>query len=1005
MSLASAPTRGRSPLDYLKPGARSAASSTLARVAAIRSDESPGKLLDMLLALDAAGGRAAPPVPTLPTPTTSELSTVRSLPPSLRYPVAGLLAAVEEARLKLGGQLPAKEVVPEIEQLLSGLPTLASRAASAPAGARETSPVVAHPAVARKTVPLVGPVTLGPATRHAVEQDPEVSLLIAEAIDRYLPDLRQAALEMAHPTRASDPCNLLDEPPLLCVASADGTTFSTSYVLLIDLGGNSTFLDSAGAAPFAPGPSATSYEPVSVAQHRAGRARMRTSLPSATSYEPVSVALAVGPGDDSFTAPALPVLGGQTYFNVSGFYGAVTLGDGAGAVGGVGFLVDDSGGASTFTAHAPAVPTTTSYPAAVMGTIAEGAGALGEGFLVKYGGPATFSAVGPDTSGRVYSGVFAQGDGQFDPEDGCAVLQGYCSEGALIDLGGGDDTYAIDAGAAIQSAPTYAIMGGDGQGAGWGPGGGGFLVDDGGNDTFTESVSASTNDHTSGLLPFDGPYISLTGQGHGDLGVGMLVEGSGTHSYKIDAQAKSLGVQTYEVAGQGTGALGVGVLDDEGTAATYDISEHMTDNHHFVVGAGCGCSVPEISVNGVNAGHFNPSTVYGQGSAFGGLGLLYNAGRGSYTADLVEDVHDSLADNLAHPSAPGFINVIGLQEGFFVAQGAVVPDVESPSYGILINEGGMQGGATTPSRFTALNSDTVETSATSASGAPPKASGTVPFQFDYSADQGAAVWNSLCPCVDQGALIDYGGPGDVFHATESHSVTTNPDTGGDYASGAFWDPMQGNGDGALFVAAGGAAQVSASPANGVCPGSPDSSGFGEWTTCGYYSVQGVNDADHTDYDYTAGDNAGEGLGLAEGTTGAAPTLTIVSAPSSATDGTEVPVTVKLEDATGKPIAGAVVRLDAQIGLPVPSPLFQWINVTQAEGTTRSDGTAIIDLPIAYAHMIGGLANVSGAVFEILATYDGGGGLYPKHAVAPLSVSFGPSPSHPRTDRRAVRARG
>src|SRR5205823_11734170 len=135
-----------------------------------------------------------------------------------------------------------------------------------------------------------------------------------------------------------------------------------------------------------------------------------------------------------YQAPVEPLLSGS---NQAAIKDAITLGQGAGFLGGLGVLVDTSGN-DRYTATAPPIPPTTPPKIA---TIAQGTGALGTGLLFDLGGNDVYTARGPTTGGAILSGVFAQGDGQYDAGGGCAVFQGACSSGSLFDLGGGNDMY------------------------------------------------------------------------------------------------------------------------------------------------------------------------------------------------------------------------------------------------------------------------------------------------------------------------------------------------------------------------------------------------------------------------------------------------------------------------------------------------------------------------------------------------------------------------------------
>lgn len=930
------------PLSYLQPAARARFASLRQQVGAVRAAMATRRISDAMLATAAAGGHPFTTIPALPQPSAADERRVTALPASLRDPVAALLAATEAARSMLGN-LPADEVRREIGEMLAGLGTVAQRTAAAPGAVTLRNPVNGVTRTQRPPVPMLGATALGPATRHAVENGAAAALLVAEAVDAALPALRQAAAGMPRSAAPAPGCDMLDQSPLLCVGGAADNTYSQPEALLVDLGGDNTFTGLEGAAPF-PDPA------------------------SPDSYEPLSVAVVAGSGNNSYTSTVLPLVGGSA---PAGVYGSVSVGQGAGIVGGVGVLVDASSGHHTYTATAPPSPGArdNGYPIP-QATVAEGSGALGQGVLVDEGSASTFTATGP-TSGSMTSGVFAQGDGQYDPSDGCQPLQGYCSYGLLLATGQGTDTYSIDGGAILPPGG-ISLVGAAGQGAGTGMLGSGFLLDDGGADSFavTEAAASGVHDRANHLL--ENPATELNAQGYGDIGAGMLIEGGGSHTYSIDVEQRGTAVSTWGVSGQGAAnLLGLGVLSDAGSGNTYAMRHASSDVSTF--------ERASQTVNAYDAaGLDNTVDLVGQGSTWSGTAMLDNAGAATYTAVAQEDIHDALG-------VTGRLDVTGFTPPRALVQGSAEPNLESTTAALLLNEGGH-------ADYSAEATDTVE-----ASGPPgSQVLATVPLQFDYAAMQGASAWNGLgLPGMAQGALLDMGGPGDTFHAVQRHGATTTPDSGGGVAAGGFWDPMQGNGDGALLVAAGASPSLTASPANGVCPGSPGAAGSAAWTTCGMYGPAS-EDADHTDYDYLSGDNQGYGGGLVPSSAATAPSLTLDPVPASATDGTPLLATVHLHDASGAPVRGATVHLDAQLVIATdPAKLTaQWLNISQADGVTDATGTATVPLPLGYNRLLGITSLAQAWSTQVLATYDGSSTLTPVHAARGFALAFGPAASVP-----------
>jgi hypothetical protein len=933
----------------------------LDRAAAVRSAVASRSFSAEVRSVALAGGARPLPVPALPDPGAADLRRVRTLPSSLRSPVAGLYAAVHQAAVILG-PLPADEVGREIRGLMQGLQTLPSRAMRDAIVLPPPSPFPTSPVRMFGKTSLLGPVSLGAATDRAIARDPQAAMLIAAALDRYLPSLQQAAA--AIPSRAgaaATGCDMLDQSPDLCVGSSADNTYTGDELVLIDLGGNNTFDNAAGAAPFLPSPSSTSYVPVSL-----------------------NVSLG---GNDTYVAPDLPLVDST---NPKALAASIRIGQGTGIVGGLGVLVDtggnDSYSTSTGTVPDPNADGTMNSALAA----GQGAGVMGIGMLFDGQGDDVYSVRGPRTQKHVLTAVFGQGVGQAGDGGGCWLGTGGCSQGALFDVGGGNDTYVLDAGSFMETSPVPVYVAGAAIGQGAGATTTGLLFDDGGTDTFSAVQRAATQDHSTGAGPFQGPLVAIEAQGYGTEGTGMLLEGPGTHDYRIDAQVRGLGASTWSLAGQAWATFGAtAVLQDLGSGNSYLLREMMTDRHTFAVQDDCGCTTASQLVDAYSGeSGFVPVMALGQGSANQGVSVLDNHGDGTYQATAIESIRSTLADGLTSPAGAASLDVTGHQPARLIAQGATFPVVllfPIPSYSLLLNRSGH-------ATYRAINADTVKATATSANGPTPHVVGVSPWQFDYAAMQGAAVWNGAAvPGGGEAALVDLGGPGDTFDTLQAHAVATKPNTGGNLAAGAFWDPVQGAGNGAVFVAAGAGPSIVGSPANGICPTSPSPRGAGTWIDCSTYTAPGT-DPDHATYDFLGGlDNPGNAVGSAPQATAAAPGLDIVSSPTAAVDGTTVPVSVRLLEPSGAPIAKGRLHVDLQVGIPIASgTLVQWVNISQTEAITSPGGIANAKLPVALQRLVGLTAMPAGWQTQLLVTFDGGPGLTPRHQSAPISVSF-PAP--------------
>lgn len=770
----------------------------------------------------------------------------------------------------------------------------------------------------------------------------QAALLLGAALDRVMPALEVAAEQARGGGRAVDGCDVLERLPLLCVGSERDNTYTAGAALLIDLGGHDTYRNGAGSAPVAGG-------------------------------SPVALSVDLG-GDDRYEAVADDTLPGLVH------------GAGTGVLGGVGILVDVAG-ADRYEA------------VAAEGSrllVTQGAGlTAGVGLLLDLDGDDDYRAVLPagdhDTMTVVAQGG-SVGCGRCDGEDQFAP-----AVGGLLDLGGAD-RYRIAMGLVRQTAV------GTGMAAGRrvvGQGGGGYwpatgvLVDSGGADEFL--VDAAWQGLLLDRFPAEWPAaleiptIQVVAQGAGSsaAGTGLLLAGAGRTRYSVAVTGQGLGMHQVYVQGVGN-FVSDGVLDDRGGDDRYDVRTVMRYDRTIVVDDACRtgserCTSAVAAVSGTHNspgiysdGNF-PSRVYAQGGGFyEGSGLLEDHdGDDTYTVDTQARMDVVLDDRLSAPSAPASLEVTSFDSPLLQAQATSVL-----GFGALVDHGGTDS-------YTARSVDatTAEARSENAMGGPSVVVRTLPTIFTHA--QGADA------ILGHAALLDLGSAaGDRFLVeVEKPTVAVgNPD--GAYVAGCCWFARaHGTGGGGVFVAEGAAPAIRSTQSRPVpCPAAMRR-GFGTWRECGATtsapSQQGIDGM------------ATAGTGQALGAAGSAPTLAVTDdTPSAATESSgRLPVGATLRDATGAPVAGALVRFDLQVRNP-PAPVDVqahreteevWANLYEVEALTGPDGVARARLPL----LLGGAsaaATAAGSPFRVMASYDGATASgttpasYPAHVAKPLDLS-------------------
>jgi hypothetical protein len=895
------------------------------RVADVRAALEHGTFADRVAALRGVSAR----LPELPTPTEQEWAAVAGLPRHVGAPVAGLTAAVRRAG-ELIGPLPRADVEAAVGHLLRGISTLGTRQLRAPAGVAHPSPglVAARPYALREPAALAAPFLATAAMRRAVESAPEAAFFVAAALDRYLPALPTDAGARTVP-RTVEGCDLVSQLPALCVGSEAENVYTSDAALLIDLGGDDTYRNSAGGAPFLPSGDSPVYAPVSVNVDLGG-----DDLYEATTSLPLRI--------NNVTLPTTVAQGGAVY-------------------GTVGILVD-SAGDDVYRITSP--PPSGARAAAILG---QGSGFSAEALLLDAGGDDRYEVDGEgwDTDlGIVAQGVEVGGGIVIQDTPPLLLPSTGGPAAALVDLGGGADEYAIEAGLATPAPGGARPFSRAVSAQGYGYVTTGALLDDGGTDAFR--ISASATNTGVDAYPANGivPVLQITGQGFSAAGEGLLLTGSGDTTYSVEAPSEGLAFNV--VSSQGTAFLGgLGVVDDIAGNDTYSVVGSMEYEREIVVDDSCECPFALAKFNGYRPTLTNQ--VQAQGYGGGGVGLVEDhGGDDSYLAVSSERLDLTLRDQLSSPSRAPRLQILGYDPASVFAQGT-----GNLGAGALVDHGGRDA-------YTIRSLNVTHALATSenASGEPEAVAHSSAFAF--IGGQGATNVSGS----SAGILVDAGGSGDRFLASAANPVTTAPNPDGAFQVGFTMPAFQG-GAGGTFVAAGESPVIVSQPSQGICAGSPGYRGYGYWSE----TAPGCDVAD-ADPDRQVSDTAVAGHGTAPGAVGAAPMLSISGdTPGEATASfvgpledydsrdPRLPVGAVLTAPSGDAIPGATVHFTLQFFGGT-----RWRNQYRVDAVTADDGVARARLPLAFN------AQAQDYRWRILATYGGAPGLYPRHVAKAITLT-------------------
>ncbi|MFN2544063.1 MAG: hypothetical protein ABR600_05760 [Actinomycetota bacterium] len=893
-----------------------------------------------------ASGRAVP-TPVLVRPVATDATALSAFPAPLRAPIAVLEATLHRSAAMFRAiPAPVLRWARQHQVAPSRAPT-----AFGTFSVRRTKP--AHPGVPRPV--LRRPSVHAPAwvRAHPGLAD-RAAMSIATALDGALPALRAAAASLPAVGATVDGCDLLDETPNLCIGGMNDNVYTKDAELLIDLGGNDAYHNSVAAANFA--------------------------NPNGQFGPPVGIAVDLG-GNDVYDPPPLTYPGSA----IPGSGWREVIGEGVARNWGVGILVD-GGGNDRYLATAGA----TDADHLTSRVFAQGVAAA---VLPSFGG--LFDLGGNDS----YGSVGASGTDDIELHAQGAANGLGSAVGGLVDAGIGNDSYTIDAGTAVDAtAPPAAWPMHFAIGQGYGNIGTGVLVDGGGTDSF--SLAAHGKWVTTDGYPFVSldtvtqlPLAEVSGQGVGGIGDGFLIEGAGDTTYAADVTSEGIAFNSIGV--QGIGSSGVGVLDDPSGNDTYRAVSTLTHDRTVTVDDSCTepdpdtgepvpCRSATAFVHAYNTANFAQLS-YAQGFGYlGGQGILHDAaGNDTYRSVVSSSLQTSLHDAMTAPDAPARFDVWGYGVQWNIGQG--VGQGEGAD-GVLLDETGND------SYLSRSSTDTVASATSDHGPGTPRVTALAPYRDGVWAQ---GVGYGLGPT---GALLDLGGTGDHFEVTSVDSLSTSPDTGGDLKASLGWPiamggSAAGNATG-VFEALGQSPSLFVSPARGVCPGSPPR-GFGGWVDCAAFG----EDPDHQPIDSKAETPA---YGLAPFSSGKASTLAFTpDTPGQGTvgfrlsgdppfdTGSTVRVGATLQGPDGKPLAGKLVHFDLnglrKLTTPIDTSGYQaWVTMWESDAVTDANGMATTTIPLEDMTQWG--VKTNDYDFRLLATFDGGPGLYPAHGVKPFQLT-------------------
>jgi hypothetical protein len=336
----------------------------------------------------------------------------------------------------------------------------------------------------------------------------------------------------------------------------------------------------------------------------------------------------------------------------------------------------------------------------------------------------------------------------------------------------------------------------------------------------------------------------------------------------------------------------------------------------------------------------------------------------------------TLEDRLTGPEAPPTLEVEAFDPVSLQVQGSP-QSAGGPA--VLIDETG-----TDTYSAEGVNEAHAEATSEHAEGAPAVTARTS-SRGPFSNSQGASDLSAPL-----GALLDLGGSGDRIVASSTNPASTAPDPDGAFQPDGSWPYFQGS-FGGMLLALGDEPTIVASPSTPVCPTSTGLHGFGSWSEC----ILSGDDAENEHFgDFPVFIH--DSRGAAPLARGRAPTLAVTEdTPAEVGEGERLVAGARLLDPSGEPIAGGTIHFDLQAGcwalgfcdlVPDTSSAtgLSWANLWVATGVTGADGVARVRLPTT----LGDFSRFQPPWrYRVLATFDGGPGMYPRHAGKAVTIEF------------------
>lgn len=337
------------------------------------------------------------------------------------------------------------------------------------------------------------------------------ALGLAEAIERALPQLRSASLR---PARSGDAaCDVLDEPPAICIGSDGANTYDEPAAIQIDLGGDDLYLNHPGSANLVP-PVAISID-VAGNDHYLSAREASGSLPSVQGSALLGIGLLTDvAGDDRYTVTDSPTVQGVDTLLVGQGYGVFGVG-----------VVDDREGNDVYEARVQGQLSNANFQVQGYGSFG------GVGALVDGGGNDLYEAVARPTARLDHEGRLVSGNAKAEGQ-GYGLLGG---TGILADAFG-NDTALLEAGTAemapgtpAQAPAATATVTGGGYGntsasglATWGPG------------STDWTVRAQASGAASGTARIDALAVGAFG------GTGAIRDSGGDDVYRAEASSTAV---------------------------------------------------------------------------------------------------------------------------------------------------------------------------------------------------------------------------------------------------------------------------------------------------------------------------------------------------------------------------------------------------------------------------------------------------------------------------------